>query len=313
MKHKALIITLALLSGSLQPMLAMDAQQRFRGGNPSSATGEGRVLPFTANEVYAATPELLMTENVIRHLEFTADGLRYQPIASGASPDFTFKFNSVSAGGMAYPSASESGIRPVSDHDQVIYDRSMEGAEMYRAVDAGVEQVFILRQNLDQRGEDLVISGEAMALINIGKIYYELGEPQKAIDHLHQALKLDREDHHRRGEGRNLSLMGSVYTSMGENEKALECLGQALLIQRTIGDRAGEAGTLTRIGAVYGELGDAPKALEKCNLALGILRGIGDRRAEGQTLFQIGTLYESLAETGKALDHFDQALLVTRR
>jgi tetratricopeptide (TPR) repeat protein len=50
--------------------------------------------------------------------------------------------------------------------------------------------------------------------------------------------------------------LGSVYRELGEQQKALESYQLALPLYRQTGDRGGEAAALTDIGNVYYALGD---------------------------------------------------------
>jgi len=49
---------------------------------------------------------------------------------------------------------------------------------------------------------------------------------------------------------------------LGEKQKALDYLKQALPLLRAAGDRSGEAKTLNDIGDVYDSLGEKQKALD---------------------------------------------------
>jgi tetratricopeptide (TPR) repeat protein len=86
------------------------------------------------------------------------------------------------------------------------------------------------------------------------------------------------------GERITLSNMGAVYYSLGEKEKALDYLNQALSIFKAVGDRTGEAITLNNIGLIYDSLGETQKALDHYNSVLAIKRALGDRVGEAVTL-----------------------------
>ncbi|NJR57026.1 MAG: tetratricopeptide repeat-containing protein [Acaryochloris sp. CRU_2_0] len=47
----------------------------------------------------------------------------------------------------------------------------------------------------------------------------------------------------RTGEANTLGIIGLAYQTLGESQKALKYLNQALLIRRAVGDRAREATT----------------------------------------------------------------------
>jgi CHAT domain-containing protein/Tfp pilus assembly protein PilF len=153
---------------------------------------------------------------------------------------------------------------------------------------------------------------EAITLNNIGAVYDDLGEKQKALEFYNQALPIVRAVGDRRVEATTLNNIGLVYDDLGKKQKALEFYNQALPILRAVGDRGGEATTLNNIGAVYSNLGEKQKALEFYNQALPIVRAVGDRGGEATTLNNIGLVYDNLGEKQKALEFYNQALPILR-
>jgi CHAT domain-containing protein/Tfp pilus assembly protein PilF len=154
--------------------------------------------------------------------------------------------------------------------------------------------------------------GEATTLNNIGAVYDDLGEKQKALDFYNQALPILRAVGDRGGEATTLNNIGAVYDDLGEKQKALVFYNQALPILRAVGDRGGEAITLNNIGLVYSDLGEKQKALVFYNQALPILRAVGNRGVEATTLNNIGGVYSDLGEKQKALDFYNQSLPISR-
>src|SRR5262249_4063635 len=149
-------------------------------------------------------------------------------------------------------------------------------------------------------------------LSNIGAIYESLGEMQKSLEKLNEALSLRRELGDRSREAITLNNIGMVYSSLGETQKALEKHNEALSLRRALGDLSGEAITLHNIGTAYRLLGEAQKSLEKYNEALSIWRAVGDRRKGAITLNNIGLVYNSLGETQKSLEMYNEALSISR-
>ncbi len=154
-------------------------------------------------------------------------------------------------------------------------------------------------------------SGEAGTLNEIGRVCFDLGEKQKALDQYGQALPFFRAVGDRHGEAGVLNNTGLVYDSLGEKQKALDYYGQALPLFRAIGDRSGEASTLANLGLVYSALGEKQKALDYFGQALPLLRAAGDRSGVAGTLNSIGRVYFDLGEKQKALDQYGQALPLT--
>lgn len=109
-----------------------------------------------------------------------------------------------------------------------------------------------------------------------------------AIAKAEEALKLYRSAGDRLQEAIILNNIGFVYTNLGEQQKALQYFNQSLPVSRAIGDRRWEATALNNIGIVYSNLGEQQKALDYYNQSLPLSRAVGDRSGEATTLNQIG-------------------------
>jgi tetratricopeptide (TPR) repeat protein len=104
--------------------------------------------------------------------------------------------------------------------------------------------------------------GEAVMLYNIGKVYADLGDNQKALDYLNRALQLLRAIKYQPGEASALNNIAVVYNSLGEREKALEYYKQALAVAQQANNRAGHAAVLSNVGKIYEGVGDKTIAQE---------------------------------------------------
>jgi len=163
--------------------------------------------------------------------------------------------------------------------------------------------LFIVQEIGDRRGLGI-------NLTNIGLVYNNLGQYQKALDYYQQALFIHREIGDRHGEGANLGNIGLIYDNFGQYQKALDYYQQALKIKREIGDRRGIGSSLSSVGIVYDNFGQYQKALDYHQQALSIDREIGDRRGEGADLSNIGMTYYKLSNYQKAKKHFQDALAI---
>jgi CHAT domain-containing protein len=155
--------------------------------------------------------------------------------------------------------------------------------------------------------------GEAITLNNIGHVYGDLGERQKALNYYNQALPLRRAVGDRDGEASTLNNIGAVYDGLGERQKALDYYKQALPLERAVGDRYVEARTLNNIGAVYDGLGEKQKALDYYTQSLPLFRAVQDPLGEGRALVLLMEYWKNLQNPklavlfGKqAIDRFQQ-------
>src|SRR6266568_1730676 len=156
-------------------------------------------------------------------------------------------------------------------------------------------------------------SQAAIIYRNLGDIYRELDQPQKALFYLEQALSIRREIGDRKGEGTTLNSIGRAYTKLGKKQEALAYYEQALSIRKEIGDREGQGSTLNNLGYIYNALGQKQRAVACYEQALCIHREVGNRAVEGTTLNNLGYAYFNvLGQKEKAVEYYNQALSIHR-
>jgi CHAT domain-containing protein len=111
-------------------------------------------------------------------------------------------------------------------------------------------------------------------------------------------------------EATTLNNIGLVYDDLGEKQKALDFYNQALPLFRAVGDRGGEATTLNNIGLVYDDLGEKQKALDFYNQALPLFRAVGDRGGEATTLYNVAYLQRSQGNLKAALTLMENSITI---
>ena len=111
----------------------------------------------------------------------------------------------------------------------------------------------------------------------------------------------------RNGEGRFLGNLGLAYYSLGQYQRAIDYLQQALEIARAIGDRNGEGGCLGNLGSAYDSLGQYQRAIDYHQQPLEIARAIGDRKGEANARFNLGLELENVKQKSEAIDAYDNA------
>ncbi len=151
------------------------------------------------------------------------------------------------------------------------------------------------------------VKGEALQLNNMGAMYNALGEKRKALDDFTKALILAKEQKDREKEAAAYNNLGAVYYSIGQDQDALEQFQQSFDL--ATGDY-GKAALLNNMGEVYSALGEPEKALEYYRRALTSWQASSDREGEGKTYNNIGAAYLQLDQKEKALDNFDAAMKV---
>ncbi len=153
---------------------------------------------------------------------------------------------------------------------------------------------------------------EAHALLKLGQTWGRLGEPQRALSYVTQALELQRGGVAQREEAYTLFLLGIVYIDLSEPRKALEYYDQALTRQRALADVYAEAQTLLNQGVAYYNLGETTRALATYMASLSFWQKVKHRPREATTLHNIGKVYADQGEFQQALEYYLRALTLQR-
>ena len=149
---------------------------------------------------------------------------------------------------------------------------------------------------------------KAKILTELGRIYYYLGELDKALEFAEKALNLYEELGSKEGEAADLGNIGIIYRTKGELDKALEYYEKALKMHGELGTNEGLAADLGNIGIVYGTKGELDKALEYFETALKLNEKLGRKEGIANQLGNIGVVYKTKGELDKALEYYEKAL-----
>jgi CHAT domain-containing protein/tetratricopeptide (TPR) repeat protein len=199
--------------------------------------------------------------------------------------------------------AAETAKKVISEAEQLMAKGT---AEARRAALVKYREAAVLFHELGDK------TAEASAINDIGAVYDGLGEKQKALEYLNQALPLRRAVGDRQGEATTLNNLGAVRRSLGDVREAVTYYEQSLAITRSLQDRESEAVTLNNLGAVYRALGELQKSLDVYAEALPLWQALKNRRGEAVTLSNLGGVYRSLGEPEKALEFYTQSLVGAR-
>ena len=198
-------------------------------------------------------------------------------------------------------------------------------------------------QELSRELRDTVAAdrSNAAARYGLGYLHQLQGEPEAALSHLEQALRLRPDSWEalrakfllyynsdkfadalevlramlgRAEAGGDLEweakvhgLMGSIYKDLSDHDPALDHSLRAIGIARRIGFREGEQAYLANVGVVYSNTGRYSQASEAYQQALVITRALGDRLNEGRLIGLVGNIHLEAADYSQAIDDYSQA------
>ncbi len=145
----------------------------------------------------------------------------------------------------------------------------------------------------------------AATLINIGKVYYDLGDNNSAQCFYRAAEKLTAEESHQAARFNN---SGAAYYAAGRYREALGAYERALALYERLKDTKNIATTRTNLGAVRAALGEHGPALRLLEETLTLRRDALDRVGEAITLNGIGEIHLQSGDHRAALNYISRAL-----
>ncbi|MDP3428034.1 MAG: CHAT domain-containing protein, partial [Humidesulfovibrio sp.] len=158
----------------------------------------------------------------------------------------------------------------LGDHDRAV-----------RELDAALPLAKSLRIRKDE---------VATTLNNRGLVERDMGQPEKALKTLNEALVIDREIRSRWAIAYDLRNIAQTYTRMGDSKKALPLLDEALAIVASTGNRINQTKILLAQGEGHLSLGEADKARAAFAQADELSRSMGLRDSQWRALHGLARL-----------------------
>ncbi|HWP45349.1 MAG TPA: tetratricopeptide repeat protein [Blastocatellia bacterium] len=144
-----------------------------------------------------------------------------------------------------------------------------------------------------------------------GSALYREGQPEAALPHLHESLRLFGKDHFQTG--RVLDTLGLLYASKGNLFAAREFFEKSVEIKARFEDEAGLAISHCKQGRLYLDWGYIEKAEQEFQLALDISERIADARARAQLLDYLGQVALMSGRVEDAASWLDHSIETSHR
>ena len=146
----------------------------------------------------------------------------------------------------------------------------------------------------------------------LANVHNRLGDVETAREYFHQSLTLSRARDDKVNESATLSNLGKLYYETGQKQLALNTLTEAVTLHRLLKNSANEAATLITLAGLWNAMGEAEKALPVCEEALQMAQKAGAGDYEFFGLQTLAGIHHNLANHQKALDYDQAALLLAR-
>ncbi len=152
----------------------------------------------------------------------------------------------------------------------------------------------------------------AVALRELGFIYWHSNQLEKALLANQEALTLHEEMENRRGVAGDLHNLGQIYASIGNYDQGMEYYRQARREFQKIGDRNNEGRTLNILSRICRLTGNLTEAIDNILEGLELLRQESDRHGEIHYLLEAASLYLAMGNTQEALKLYQSVLKITK-
>jgi predicted ATPase/transcriptional regulator with XRE-family HTH domain len=155
-------------------------------------------------------------------------------------------------------------------------------------------------------------AGIAFALTQLGQVFSERGDLQRATALLEEALALRRELRDKGGIAHTLNVMGIVFRHQGAYERATVLLEESLALRRDLRHRSGTAWALCDLGIALQEQGQAGRAVAPLEESLILFRELGITAGVAHALTQLGSAARAQGDAGRATALVEEGLALWR-
>jgi len=159
---------------------------------------------------------------------------------------------------------------------------------------------------------------EAKCLVDLGILYWNIGELEGSSEKYKKALSITKElnlknklEHCKTAlEIYKLYKEGKKFRSLGESQKSIESFKRAIAFAREIRSKEHEVKCLRQLSITNWDLNNFKNYLDLHKDALNIAQSLNHRKEEGNCLYNIGLYYWKLDNYSKALNYFEDALKI---
>lgn len=160
-----------------------------------------------------------------------------------------------------------------------------------------------------------VLAGDpnnASALLALGRLQLRQSNPTEALRYFNQGLALSIQSGNDEAKGTLLQGIGVSYRQLDKQDEALNYFKQALDVRQRLGDKRGVGVTLNVMAQIEESSGESPQAQKDYEEALKVRHEIGDQVGTAATLLDLGGFHLDLGHYDQALALFKQALQMER-
>ncbi len=155
--------------------------------------------------------------------------------------------------------------------------------------------------------------GMAPTFHDLGLMYQYKGKLDKAIEYHERSLAIVERIGDEYGMSRVFNSLGDVYQAKGEWQRAIECYERSLATREKVGDEHGMATTLNSLGSVYRAKGEWERAIEYYERSLAVKEKMGDERGMAATFNNLVRVYQDKGEWEQAIECYERSLMLKEK
>lgn len=150
-------------------------------------------------------------------------------------------------------------------------------------------------------------------LLNLGNLYFNMGDFPKATDYHLQSLRLFESLKNLRGQSFCLQSLGNDLFNLKQLASAKGYYERSLQLKKQLADNRGIANSTISLGDVYKDLNDFKKSESYYQAALTLVKEMKVPGEEARVLHQLGLLYKRMNENEKARESFTKSMVISNQ
>jgi len=150
-------------------------------------------------------------------------------------------------------------------------------------------------------------------LLNLGNLYFNLGNFKDAADCHLQGLRLFEQLKNLRGQSFCLQSLGNDFFNLNQLVVAKKYYERSLQIKEQLADKRGILNTTISLGDVYKDMNEFKKSEANYQSALAVTRNMKLMDEETRVLHQSGLLYKRMNEKDKARESFSKSMALSKQ
>ena len=167
-------------------------------------------------------------------------------------------------------------------------------------------QCLIIAKLMGDRAE------EGRVYNNLGIVWGNLGDVQKAIDYHNLQLNIARELKDKAGEGHAYGNLGNDFLALGDLKKSVEYHLLDLAVAEEVENTIGKGRAYGNLGICFHNRGDFIKAEHYHKLHLNIAKKMGDKAGEGRAYANLGCALQARGNFTKAIEYHNRDLKIAK-